>query len=272
MSSFIFFYGLIFVLGVFFGSFLNVIIDRMPFNKSILFPASHCPHCRHKLGIFDLVPIFSFLYLKQRCRYCRTKISLYYPVTELMTGFLFVLTAYVVIGPVYEMFFAQLGKPGYIVYLFILISIFIVIFFIDLKYGIIPFRVVTAALGVITVRYLFLSSTDIGYILPYLLTAMCIFLLFFLLFFLSKGRAIGFGDVFFSLMMGYLLGYPRIVLGVYIAFLTGAFISLILVLLDKKRLKGGTIPFGPFLVLGTVISLFWGDPIIRMILLYLHGN
>lgn len=270
MLGLIIFYGLVFALGTIFGSFLNVIIDRMPFNKSILFPASHCPHCRHKLEVFDLIPVFSFIYLRRKCRYCSRKISFYYPVTELLTGFLFVFTAFTVVGSMYEEFFVQLGQVGYILYLFVLISIFIVIFFVDLKYGIIPFRVVIAALVVITIRYLILNANNFGYILPYLLTGIGVFGLFFLLFFFSKGRAIGFGDVFFSLMMGYLLGFPKIILGVYIAFLTGAVISLILVLLSKKRLKGGTIPFGPFLVFGTVISLFWGDYLIRMILLYLH--
>ena len=80
----------------------------------------------------------------------------------------------------------------------------------------------------------------------------------------------GFGDVFYSLFMGYLLGFPKIIVGLYIAFLTGAFVSLMLILGNKKKLKGGTIPFGPFLVLGTLISLFWGDLIIRIALLYLR--
>jgi prepilin signal peptidase PulO-like enzyme (type II secretory pathway) len=270
MHLFLIFYSLIFLAGIIVGSFLNVVIDRLPFNKSILYPPSHCPHCRHRLRFFDLVPIFSFFYLKRKCRYCKAEISWYYPFIETVTGLLFVLTTYMVVGQSVDVFIEQLMQFSFVIYLFLIMSIMVIIFFIDLKYGIIPFRVVTFALGVISVRNILLAGLDMSNIFHYLLTGICVFFIFFLLFYFTRGRAIGFGDVFYSLMMGYLLGFPNIVLGVYIAFLTGALISLILVLLSKKRLKGGTIPFGPFLVFGTIISLFWGDPIIKAILSYLY--
>lgn len=146
----------------------------------------------------------------------------------------------------------------------------IVIFFIDLKYGIIPFSLVIFSLIVLTISYLPYIGIDKGLFINYFLTAVVVFLLFLILFLSTRGRAIGFGDVFFSLLMGYFLGYPRVILGVYTAFLTGAFISLILVVANKKKLKGGTIPFGPFLVFATIMSLFWGDPIIGAFLNYLH--
>ena len=160
----------------------------------------------------------------------------------------------------------QLGYIAALVYLLAIISSLIVVFFTDLKYGIIPFNVIGIATAIVTFLYLFTGAE----ISSFLLSGLGIFVLFLLLFLVTRGRGIGFGDVVFSFLMGYILGFPKIVLGVYIAFLTGAFFSLILIMLNKKKYRGGTIPFGPFLVSGTIISLFWGENIIKTFLLYLH--
>ncbi len=250
-------YFFVFVIGCFFGSFLNVIVDRLPKAGSIVYPPSHCEHCRHRLAYYDLVPLLSFLYLKGKCRYCRARLSGYYPVIEAVTGALFVLTVFLGI---------HLGYEAALVYLLAVISSLIVVFFIDLKYGIIPFNVIGVAIAIVTFWYL-LEGAEI---ISFLLSALGVFAFFLLLFLLTRGRGIGFGDVVFSFLMGYILGFPKIVLGVYIAFLTGAFFSLILVVLNKKKFSGGTIPFGPFLVSGTIISLFFGEAIIKAFLLYLH--
>jgi len=265
----------IFLLGCIVGSFLNVVIDRLPNGQSIAYPPSHCPHCRHKLAYYDLVPLFSFFYLKGKCRYCKAKISRYYPLIEVVTGALFVLTTFI---------------AGLDIYLLFIISSLMIVFFIDLKYGIIPFKVVGITLVVTTVYYLFINfscitNTD-GIASPlrglamtngcptaifnYLFSGIGVFVVFLSLFLVTRGRGIGFGDVVFSLLMGYVLGSPKIVLGVYIAFLTGAIISLILVISRRKKFKGGVIPFGPFLVTGTVVSLFWGQIIIDRLVLYFH--
>ena len=264
------FYILIFLIGIFFGSFLNVVVERLPLGRSIIYPPSHCPHCRHRLGFFDLIPLFSFIFLGRHCRYCKAKISWYYPITELFTGFLFCLTAFMVIGTPVILFLEQLTQLWFFLYLLFLISIFILVFFIDLRFGIIPFKIVVLALAVILIRFIFLGFTDFHLVLNYLISSISVFVVFLLLFLSTRGRAIGFGDVFFSLLMGLILGFPKILLAVYIAFLTGAFISLILVLVRKKKFKGGTIPFGPFLVFATIVCLFWGDLIVSKILVYLH--
>lgn len=286
MGEIFWFYGLIFVFGLFLGSFLNVVIDRLPKGQSILYPPSHCPHCRHRLAFYDLVPLFSFFYLKGRCRYCKEKISLYYPVVEVSTGILFALTAYMV----------KVLPIVYLIYLLLVISALMVVFFVDLKYGIIPFKVVGITLVIVTLWYLLNTSVNIsdilrdssdcglrmtnakfaeeiscaGPILNYFFSGIGVFAAFLLLFLATKGRGIGFGDVVFSFLMGYVLGFPKIVLGVYIAFLTGAIISLILIMARKKRFRGGVIPFGPFLVTGTVISLFWGQVIVDMFVSYFY--
>lgn len=264
------FYSFLFSVGIFFGSFLNVVIDRLPAGCSIVYPPSHCPHCRHGLGFPDLIPLLSFFYLRGRCRYCKSKISWYYPLIEFTTGALFAIASFWVIGTSVSFFLPQLGQLFSLVYLLLVISVLVTVFFIDLKYGIIPFKIVIFALAIITIRYLFLSLTDTSYILNYFLSGIVVFSLFFLLFLVTRGRGIGFGDVVFSILMGYVLGFPKIILGVYIAFLTGAFVSLILVLAKKKKLKGGIIPFGPFLVFGTILSMFWGEAVIEKLLLYLH--
>jgi len=281
------FYIIIFIFGCVIGSFLNVVIDRLPSGHSIVYPPSHCPHCRHRLAIWDLIPLFSFFYLRGRCRYCNKKISLYYPLIEVATGALFVITTFIGIHqPVGS--FIYFPEFIYLIYLLFIVSSLIIIFFIDLKYGIIPFKIIMASLAVITIWYLFvnfecvmsngiassfllaMTSDCEAPILNYFLSGMGVFAGFLLLFLFTRGRGIGFGDVVFGFFMGYVLGFPKIVLGVYISFLTGAFISLILIMARKKKFKGGVIPFGPFLVSGTVISLFWGEIIINKFLLYFH--
>lgn len=255
-------YIFIFIFGCSIGSFLNVIIDRLPVGKSIVYPSSHCPHCRHRLSSRDLIPLLSFLYLRGRCKYCKEKIGWYYPLIEVVTGALFVITTFV--------WTYQSSGFAYLVYLLFIISSLIIIFFIDLRFGIIPFKIVVIALVVITIWYLLDFSGIIVLFLNYFLSGVGVFAGFLLLFLVTRGRGIGFGDVVFSLFMGYLLGFPNIVLAVYISFLTGAFVSLILVAARKKKIKGGIISFGPFLVFGTIVSLFWGEIIINKLLLYFH--
>ena len=221
-NTLLLFYFFVFVVGCFLGSFLNVIVDRLPKGRSIVYPPSHCEHCRHMLVFYDLIPLLSFFYLKGKCRYCRARLSWYYPVIEAMTGSLFVVTFFIGI---------HLGHVASLVYLLAVISSLIVVFFIDFKYGIIPFSVVGVAIAIVTFWYLFKGAE----IISFLLSGLGVFVFFLLLFLTTRGRGIGFGDVVFSFLMGYILGFPNILLGVYIAFLTGAFFSLILIVLNKKK-------------------------------------
>src|SRR6056297_489042 len=117
---------LIFTIGLMVGSFLNVVIYRLPEGESIVFPPSHCPDCNHKLKFYDLIPVISFLSLSGKCRYCGRKISWQYPLVELITGILYLLL------------YLQYGYSIKFVILMLLISALIVISLIDLKYKIIP--------------------------------------------------------------------------------------------------------------------------------------
>lgn len=246
--------------GLVVGSFLNVVVDRIQKGQSIMFPASHCPHCRHKLAWYDLIPLFSYLQLKGNCRYCQKHISYYYPLVELVTGLMFALV---------YIFSIHLGLV-YMLYLFIVTSLLIVIFFSDLKYGIIPFPVV--AIGAVTAIAYAFYAYSFPIALVYIFSGMGAFVCFLLLFLGTKGRGMGFGDVVFVILMGLFLGFPYIVMALYIAFLVGAGVSLILIATGNKKIHHDTIPFGPFLVIGTFAALFWGNSILQIIMPYFLGR
>ena len=258
---------IIFLFGISIGSFLNVLVDRLPKNESPFGGRSHCEHCKHKLSGLDLIPLLSFFLLKGKCRYCHKKLSYYYPVVELTTGILFAITAIFALNNFQFSIFnfqsnlnfqISIFQLSFLIFHLFLISSLIVIFFTDIKYGIIPDKITYPA---ILISFLFLMSDTKYLILNTLPSAVGAFLFFFLLFVVTRGRGMGFGDVKYAFLMGLVLGFPNIITALYIAFLTGALISLILVVWGKKKLKGTTIPFGPFLVLGTVVCLFWGDTI-----------
>lgn len=262
----LFFYFFVFFFGSAVGSFLNVLVYRIPRGESFLSGRSHCDNCNKKLAWHDLLPIVSYLLLAGKCRYCRGAISIFYPIIEKLTGILFVIVLFSLIGRDYYL----LTDPHYLltaVYYLYIISSLITIFLTDFKYGIIPFKIVFPAIIVTFVWYLFMPSQD-GMLVNATLSALGVFIFFFLLFVITKGRGLGFGDVVYVFLMGLLLGVPKIILGLYISFLSGAVISLMLVVARRKKIKGGTIPFGPFLVSGTIISMLWGNAIIDKILLY----
>lgn len=245
----------IFLLGLSIGSFLNVLADRFPRDEGVITTRSHCDYCHHTLSPFDLIPVVSFFYLRGKCRYCKKKLSWYYPGGELLTGSLFVIT-YLVVGTT--------SFPTLFFSLFI-VSALIVIFFSDIKYSIIPDKIVYPAF-VSTV--LFQLLVNFHMISQYVFSATGAGLFFLALFLVTKGKGMGFGDVKFAVLMGLILGFPGIVYSLYIAFLTGAAVSLILILWKQKTLKS-TIPFGPFLVFATLLVFLFPqaiEAVVRMVL------
>ncbi len=264
MEGFLLFYFFVFLFGTTIGSFLNVLIDRIPRNESVIVSRSHCEHCRHILAWYDLIPLISYVLLKGKCRYCHKHIGYYYPIVEIFTGILFVVTANFLLSDFriiagFDMISFTLSG-----YFYLLISCIIVIIFTDIKYGIIPFKII-AVIVIAALIHAILSPFFINYIL----TALGAFGLFLFLFLITRGRGLGFGDVVYAFMMGLVLGFPKIIVGLYIAFLTGAIISLLLVWSGKKKMKGDSIPFGPFLAAGTILGLFWGEYLIAQAMLYL---
>ena len=260
----IFFIIFLLFLGLFIGSFLNVLIDRLPNNRSIL-GRSHCEKCHKTLVWYDLIPLLSFIYLRGKCRYCHTKLSYQYPLLELLTGGMFTLTY---LFTIYQI--PNIILPGLInlqsliinlIFNLFMVSCFIVIFFADLKYGIIPDKILLAGVFV-ALPYIFMIYNSEFII--HLLSALGAFLFFLFLYLLTKGRGMGFGDVKLAFLLGLVLGFPAIFYGIYIAFLTGGFVGIILILWKKKKLKS-SVPFGPFLILGSFIPLFFTPLIIQII-------
>jgi len=244
-------YLIVFIFGTFIGSFLNCVIYRLEQKKN-LGGRSFCPECRHQLFWQDLIPVFSYIFLGGKCRYCKKKISIQYPLIEILTGLVFLLVFAVT---------AVSCCNGIInlIFLFYIASVFIVIFAYDFKHYLIPDKVLIPAIIIALIYKLFESFS----LLPNLLMGVLVGSGFFLLIFLiSRGRWIGFGDVKLGILMGVLLGFPNVLVALFLAFLLGAMIGVALIIFQKKGLKS-QIPFGPFLIVGTFIALFWGQEIIN---------
>jgi leader peptidase (prepilin peptidase) / N-methyltransferase len=251
---------LTFCFGAVIGSFLNVVILRLP-KEQTLTGRSHCPVCGHTLGLFDLVPIFSFLFLRGRCHYCKTKISWRYFILETLTGLLFVL-AYLKTQP--------LNLPEVLILLkfLIVIATLVVVFVVDLEHFLILDSVVFPVSLIILLMNLsidYFSKTPIlsmhSNLVSGLLGAAFLWLLFFLVWYFSKGQWLGFGDVKLAVLLGLILGWPLIFVGFMLAVISGGIISTCLLIFSGKTLKT-QIPFGTFLAFGTILAMFYGEKLL----------
>ena len=255
-------YFFLFILGASVGSFLNVLIDRLPQEKSIN-GRSICDHCHHQLAWYDLIPIVSFFLLGGKCRYCNKKISWYYPLVEFLTGASFVFI-FLKDGPFFERSV-----------LLMIISCLIVIFFSDLKYQIIPDSIqiaffifsllfkLTEILGKGCVNISFFHCFIIP-LLHFFIAGVVVMLPIFFLWLTTNGRGMGFGDVKLAFNIGFFLGIKAGFLTLYFAFVIGGIVGLILIFLGRKKLKS-KIAFGPFLVVGMLIMLFFKKEVFEII-------
>jgi len=250
----LFFYLIIFIFGLVVGSFLNCVIYRLEKNKSFLKGRSFCPYCKHVLKSQDLIPVFSFLILKGKCRYCRKHISWQYPLVELAAGFLFVFILNYELGIMnYEIL--DFGFILNFLFLILISSFLILIFVYDLKHYIIPDKVVYPA---ILIAFIYLiAAYDLRLMIYALLSAVFASGFFLFIVLISQGRWMGLGDVKLAFFMGLFLGFPNILAALFFAFLIGAIIGVVIVSVGRKTLKS-EVPFGPFLVIGTFIAFFWG--------------
>ncbi|MDD2753098.1 MAG: prepilin peptidase [Candidatus Portnoybacteria bacterium] len=249
---------IIFIIGSAVGSFLNVVIFRLE-KEDIVKKRSHCPLCGRVLAWHDLIPILSFIVLRGRCRNCREKISWQYPLVEAATGALFV-----------AIFNFQIADQIDLIYRFFIISCCVVIFVYDLRHYIIPDKVLFPAVIISLIYRLFeVSGLKAGHLLgigswrleilyPYLLSAIAAAAFFLFLALATRGRGMGMGDVKLTFFMGLVLGWPGILFALFSAFFSGAAAGLVLIALKRKTMKS-QIPFGPFLVFGTLAALFWGQ-------------
>ncbi len=245
----------IFIFGASIGSFLNVLIDRLPKDESIN-GRSHCDFCGKKIAWFDLLPVLSFFILRGKTRCCGKKLVFQYPLIEFVTGCIFVLVFKD--GPYIE----SLTRS---VLILSILSALIVIFVSDLKYHLISDYVLLALFAFsLLLKFVIPAQAGIQTIGLDVLSGLIVGLPIFLIYFISKERAMGLGDVYLSAIMGFLLGWQAGFLALYIAFVTGAIFGLIIIIFKHKKLKS-KIAFGPFLVIGTVVMLFWGERIMEMI-------
>lgn len=242
-------YVFIILIGLSFGSFASVVIHRLHTQeKGMLGGRSFCPKCSKQLGIRDLVPVFSYLVNKFKCRFCKKPISVRYPLLELsMAGIFFLTVSLVGTGDI----------PQVVFYLFIAF-VFIVLTFYDFLFQEIPDQISLPAIF-IAILYAVLnhSFTPLN-----LIIGIAIPVIFFgTLHFGSKGRWLGGGDIRIGALMGALLGYPMILTGLFFGYLFGSFYSLI-GLAFKKFGRQTQIPFAPFLLLGAYVAMFWGQAVL----------
>lgn len=245
----------LFILGTAIGSFLNVLIDRLPREESIN-GRSHCEFCKKILSPLDLIPVVSFLFLKGRCRYCGKRLSWQYPGIEILTGVLFVLIfnlKFVIYNSNFEFLISNLA----------IVSCLIVIFFIDLKNQIIPDEMQIALFIIVLLSKIMLglTGTALGYAL---IAGLIVMLPILLLYLITRGRGMGFGDVKLAFNMGFFLGIKGGFVAIYLGFILGAFFGILLLLMKKKKMKS-KIAFGPFLVIGMLIVMFFEKPIFSLI-------
>ncbi|MBI1866460.1 MAG: prepilin peptidase, partial [Candidatus Staskawiczbacteria bacterium] len=213
---FLIFNFFIFIFGLIIGSFLNCVIYRLEKEQSFLKGRSFCPHCKYNLIWRDLIPVFSFLFLGGKCRYCHKKISIQYPLVELAAGIMFVL----IFNLKFEIFnqFEILQFP-YLINLFFLFYIagsLIIIFVYDLKRYIILDKVLFPAIAIVFLYQLIFSFRFLNFNPLWAGLGACAFFLF--IFLVSGGRWMGFGDVKLAFFMGLFLGYPNILAALFLAF------------------------------------------------------
>ncbi len=241
---------LIFILGTIVGSFLNVCIHRLPRGGSLVFPASHCPSCQHKLSVLDLIPVFSYFLLRGKCRYCKAPISFRYLIVEFLAGSIFVGIA--------------LNFPlSYRLFPFhaIFVGLMIVAFFIDLEHQVIPDAVSFAGIGLGLIYNAFVVKNLLPALLGMFLGYLILFLIGFVGKLIFKKEAMGEGDLFLGALLGAYLGWQNLLLALFLAYLLAAVVSLFLLALGKVKM-GEHIPFGPALAAGGVLTLFFGRAIL----------
>lgn len=247
---------ILFLFGATFGSFLNVVIDRLSTGRSISKGRSYCESCRKTLSWKELIPIISYIMQKGHCRHCKSKIPFRLFIVEILIAALFP-SIFVVMN-----YFSWSYLTAFFVA--VILMIFVGIFFSDITYGIIPDKLTITAF-LLTFFYLISIKANLTL---HLQSGIGAFLFFLFLFMITRGRGMGFGDVKLSLVLGLFLGFPNIVLSLYLAFLTGAFFSIILVVWKKISFSRGTIPFGPFLIFSAITVFFFGEKIIPLLLKY----
>lgn len=262
--------AVIFIFGTAIGSFLSVVIHRLKTKqKGILWSHSMCPACKKKLKWRHLVPLFSWLFLRGRCAYCGAKISSHYFTLELTTGLVFVtafLTNNFLTG---DMLQPIIDWHVFSLFIFYIIefSLLIGIFFYDLLHQEIPDSLsITAIILAIAKGFIFNDPRPLNM----LIGAAGLFTFFLLQLLISRGKWIGGGDLRMGILLGVLLGWEKALLALVIAYILGSLVGIYLII-RKQATRKSAIAFGPFLVIGILIVIFFGDLILNSYLSLLNA-
>jgi leader peptidase (prepilin peptidase)/N-methyltransferase len=244
------------IFGAIVGSFLNVCIIRLPKEESIVWPGSHCPHCKNPIRVYDNIPLISYILLKGKCRHCNGPISIQYPLIEGITA-LSSLILFIKFGP----------SLSYLFY-FLFVAALIVVTVIDLYHQIIPDVISLPGIGVGLLASLILPQlTFLNSLKGLILGGGSLFVVATLYQWLFKREGMGGGDVKLLAMIGAFLGWKAVILTILLGSLIGSIIGISIIILKGKDFKYA-IPFGPFLSLGAVLALFYENEIIVWYLKY----
>lgn len=252
-------YGVVVLFGAVFGSFLNVLIYRLSKGQSPFVGRSKCPSCKKQISWQHNIPLISFFWLRGKCANCHKKISWHYPLVELLTASLFLW--WYLIGMNFfrlEGNYLDIVQP---VFWLVMGMLLMVVFFADLWFGVIPDLINLLVLGLALIYRIVLVTTGQMRLIDFELAIMAglvLYLIFYFLVYITKGKGFGMGDVKLAPGLGLLLGWQKTIILWFVSFILGSLVAIILLLLRKKSMKQ-TIPFGPFLVIGTGIALFFGD-------------
>lgn len=239
----------VFIIGAAMGSFINVVVDRLIHNKSLM-GRSHCDHCKKTLEWFELFPILSYVFLKGQCRRCHVKLSFEHPMIEITTGLLYVVTWFMV-------------PPESLVLYWGIVSCAWVIVLSDLRYKLISDSMQIALFLFILFQKIF-EKASIFSLLGDFLSGIFVLLPIGLIYVITNERAMGLGDVILAGIIGFFLGVGKGLLALYVSFLVGAIVGVVLLVQRKKGMKSA-VPFGPFLIIGMLVAGVWGDSLIQII-------
>lgn len=242
---------LIVLCGLAWGSFLNVIIFRLPRGMSLLKPASSCPYCKRKIKFYDNIPLLSYLFLRGRCRYCKARISLFYPLVELLTplGLLLLLQNH----SLSFLFFASA----------LFLSALIVLGSIDFFHQILPDEITLPGLLLALVYSFFRPDLNLTQaLIGAVVGAGFLLFVYGAYYLLRKKEGLGMGDVTMMLMIGAYLGWRQTLLTLILASFLGSLVGVFFILFKRKSLQY-SLPFGSFLALAAFLSLLWGEKIIN---------
>ena len=237
------------VLGLFIGSFLNVCIHRIPRSESIIWPSSHCPVCNNPIKPWDNIPVLSYILLGGRCRSCSTRISLRYPVVEILSALLALSMLY------------RFGLTVSFGIYYLWACVLLVITFIDIDYQIIPDRLSIGGIifGLGLVYWLPVTYRDS--LMGLALGAGLLIAVIYGYYFFTKKQGMGGGDVKLLGMIGVFTGWQGVLFTIFMGSLMGTLVGLPWAFIQKKTMKAA-IPFGPFLALGAFVFVLWGTQLI----------